>query len=538
MYRGVLVFFGLAVFFAATCTVPAQSPYVPQPGLDIPDSLVIPGRTTYEHVAHGVKESVYFGHAFPVDRGADTVGPASVTTLPAIASKSSYPTSVRHGDLQATRVSARAEHFGNVYAHALHVRDWNGYLASGQGELGGGRGHTSGSLWHREALNARVRRVVTWRSSYDGGLSLQSGRTGVWGMKQTSHHDYYGLGLRGGGELAVFGDHQVSVNASATQRGVSSPELDASEQHMSGRIGWQKTNGRFWLQGRAAVDMVRTDRDAGVTGTAHLMSVSGEAWTRLEENFGLAGGVTVYSIDYLEGDSLRTVRPSFSAWARIMRMKFSARLRSSVEPFGIWEAYHNNQMLDLQTPLRMPFNNVDLDVSGEVLLSGWNTLTGGMQLLLTDDYPVWRRSASGERYQLVLNERARLTSWYCRYQHQFFLGSIDALGIWRQHSLQQSDQPVPFVPDWELHLTLTYPTHFRGVTLSPGLEFIGPRHYFLDTYAELDSYYLLNLDAAVPARHGWQVTVSMRNLLNQSYELYDGISGPGLHVRLGAQKYW
>lgn len=533
--------FGVCVTVIAFASiVPAQAE---RPVLDIPDSLVIPGRTTYEQITEGAKEFAYYGRAFPEDRLDTIEPPQAVTTLPPLASKDVFPVPVRHGGVRAATSQIAAQHYGNVLASGRYLRDWHGYLSSVDGELGGGYGHVDGAGWHRERLSARTRKMVSWWSGYTGEVDLINMRTGVWGMDTTSHRDAYDVAARVGGDVTVFGDHRFRVRVEAHQRGVSSPSNDASEQFVDSRVSWQKANGRFFLKGSGRFAYINTDRDLGATGAAKLVSVGAEAWTRLEENFGGAMGVTVYSVDYLAGDSLRTIRPSLSAWARLFDVKLTARLSSSIEPMGVYRAYRDNTMLDLATPLRMPFSGVDVDVNAKLPIGRWNELSAGTRVLMIDDYAVWQRAAAGKPYEIELGKRARATTVYGRYFHTWLRGTADVLLLWREHNVQDTNDPVPFLADWEAHFATSYLTSFRSITVTPTVELIGTRSYYDVTTSpasigKLDPYYLVNLEMRMPVRRGWDVGLSVLNVLNQEYDRYDGVCAPGFHVQMSARKVW
>lgn len=530
-------------------TAHSQAPVSDQAVLEIPDSLVIPGRTTWEQVTRGAKMSTYYGLAFPVERR-DVVHPvAPLSELPPPPSKDVYPTIVRHGRARATRVEAVARHHGNVSAGANRLIDWNGYLTSANVEAGGGAGHTSGAAWYDMSGEALTQRVVSWRSAYDGGVSLRLARSGVWGMQETSHRSVYVVGANGGSNLTLFGDNQFATTVAVRQRGVSAPDNSASEQLLTGHVGWQRVNGRFWVKGHFDGDLLHTSRDAGVEGFAKIVSVGAEAWTRLEENFGGAMGVTFHSVDHLQGDSLRTARLSLASWFSYRPVKFTARLTSGVERYGIWDAYNANRMLNVGTPLRMPFRSVDLDLKASISLGSWNAVTAGLRDVLYEDYPIWRREAPGQPYVLIpqsdtTDARAKMTSLYGRYYHQLSEGrSIDLLAIWRTHSLEGSTEPVPFMPDWEAHLAFEQPVRWN-VTLRPSVEVMGPRSYVdvdqsgAGPTAELEPFVLVNIDASMPARRGWDVTFAVRNILNSNHERLDGVAEPGIHFMLGARKAW
>jgi len=526
--------------------------------LEIPDSVVIQGRAQYQLQTGGNKNFTYYAKAFPVDRADTRYSFASVTTLPALSSKETFPTPVRHGAVRATQIRCVAQHYGNVLVSADRVADWRGWLFSGDGELGGGRGHTSGAGWHREAISGRVRQVVTWRSAYDAQLALESGRTGIWSALNQSHRDYLKLDAGVGLERILAGDHEVRLDVDAQQRRIGGPEASVSEQAFYSRLAWQKASGRFWVSANATADVVHTSRSVGAKGFGSLITVSGEAWTRPEENFGGALGVTIYTVDYLAGDSLRTIRPSVTAWARILNLvKFTGRLTSGVDRLGIWEAYQANPMLNVATPLRMPFRSVDIDVNAETSLEHSNVVTVGLRQLVIKDYPVWVmkdtltvwqgqfptepyvRDQFALDYRYTGIENASVTAFYARYQHTWKQGSIDALGIWRVHALKE--QKVPYVPDWEVHLGANIPFR-QSAIFSPAVHVTGPRSYVatktVDKLAKLGTYATVDLDASIPLRRGWLLTASLRNLLNQGYERWDGFKEPGFHLQVGVRRTW
>ena len=135
--------FGVCVAVIAFASV--TSAQAERPVLDIPDSLVIAGRTTYEQITEGAKEFAYYGRAFPEDRLDIVEPPQSVTTLPPLASKDVFPVPVRHGGIRAATSEIAAQHYGNVLASGRYLRDWHGYFSSIDGELGGGYGHVDGA---------------------------------------------------------------------------------------------------------------------------------------------------------------------------------------------------------------------------------------------------------------------------------------------------------------------------------------------------------------------------------------------------------
>lgn len=511
--------------------------------LDIPDSLVIPGRAVYQQVTEGVKHFTYYGKAFPQERADRRHGTTSITRLPALESKDVYPTAVRHGGVRATTVEAATQHYGDLSMTGRHAAEWKGWLASVDGDLGGGLGHTTGAGWHREELTGRGRRVLAWHSGVDGGVRLQNGRTGAWGTDPRSHRDYYRLGLSAGGDRVLDGN-VLRLDVDLQQRGVAGPGVDASEQAMRAGVHWERTNGRFWLRGQATTDFVWTSRDQGIEGTGSMTVIGAEAWTRPEENFGGGLGVNVYTTDPLDGDSLRTIRPSVTAWARMFRMlKLTATLTSSVERFGVWEAYSQNTTLDVATPLRMPFRSVDLDLNGEIAFTEWNVVTFGFRELIIKDYPIWHRPAPDQAFVLDYayagDQTASLSAVYGRYKRSWRHGSLDALAVWRTHALQ--GQPVPYVPDWELHVVTTVPWRW-GRILSPTVRVVGPRSYVVPGNStqldRLDSFVQVDLRASMPLRRGWRISGSVQNLLHQNCRRWDGVNEPGLHLQIGAHRAW
>lgn len=549
------LFVQLAVRVQAT---PPQQPAPERSVLDIPDSVVIEGRARYQLQTSGSKNFTYYAKAFPVERQDDPHGFTSVATLPALSSKQTYPTPVRHGAIRATQVRAVAQHYGNVLAFGNRVADLRGWLVSGDGELGGGRGHTADAGWHCEALSGRVRKVISWRTAYEGQCAFESGRTGIWGQTTPSHRTYYRADMGLGVERVIGDDHQVRLDLDFAQRGVGGPEADVGEQAFASRLTWQRASGRFWVRATGLADVVHTSRPSGKSGTGSHVVVSAEAWTRPEEDFGGALGVTVYTVDYFAGDSLRTIRPSIAAWARILDIvKFTARLSSGVDRFGVWEAYRDNPLLNLATPVRTPFRSVDIDVNGEVPITHSHVATFGMTHVVVKDYPVWVRkdtaTAWSERFpnepfvrdQFAIDytyqgrETASITSFYGRYQHWWSGGSFNLFGVWRVHGLAGRD--VPHVPGWELHFVADLPLG-RGIALSPGMHAIGKRRYVrrtaLDSLDTLDPYVVFDVEASVPLRQGWTFTASVQNLLDQRYQIWEGFREPGLHVQVGLKRTW
>jgi hypothetical protein len=514
--------------------------------LEIPDSVVIHGRASYELLTQGAKQEAYYGHALPVERTEEAFGLESATTLPPHGSKQVYPTPIRHGGIHTSDAYGRIQHYGNASVGGRHLRDWQGYLSSGEAEFGGGYGHTDNAGWHSQRLVGRTRRIISWNSSYNADISLENGQTGVWGMTDPSRRNYHDLGVGGGGDLKLFGDNQFKLYADVHQRGVSSTTNDVSEQFLRSRVGWERASGRFWLKGQADYGLQHTERDSGVNGNTKYFSLGAEAWTRLEENFGGAVGVTIYSVESPNGDTLRKSRPSVAAWARFGSVKFTARLSSGLDRFGIIEAYRSNSALDVATPLRMPFQGVNLHVKADMPVGRWNELSGGMHFLLIDDIPVWRRSTQGEPFIFLdeNDERANIISVYGRYFFMWTRGSADALVIWRDQRLEESGKPVPFLPDWEAHLGIDYTTLYRGAKVSPSLQFIGPRSYLSVQAGEeglpvsMDPYYLVGLEVTFPTQWRWDVSISANNLLNSRYDRWDGVRGAGIHVQLGAQRTW
>jgi hypothetical protein len=303
---------------------------------------------------------------------------------------------------------------------------------------------------------------------------------------------------------------------------------------------------------------VHTSRSVGKSGTGSQFVLSGQAWTRPEENFGGALGVTLYTVNYLAGDSLRTIRPSIAAWARIFDLvKFTGRLSSGVDRFGIWESYGDNPLLSLGTPVHGAFRSVDVDVNAEVSLTHSNVATLGLANLIVKDYPIWVRKDTNAVWdprfpndpfvpdQFALDytyqekEMASITSVYGRYQHWWTHGSFDLLAIWRAHALR--GRPVPHVPDWECHLVTSFAAG-RGIVLSPAVHAVGPRSFVLpnslNILGRLGPYVVLDAEAAVPLKYGWQLAVSAENLLNQRYEKWEGFREPGLHLQVGVKRAW
>jgi len=530
------------VCLVAAGGVLAQQAERNRPVLEIPESIDIAGRASYQQVTEGEKVFVYFGMAFPVERTADQEGPGPGEPLPTLTSKELYPMLVRHGGARATSVEGMAQNYGNGLIGARHVADIRGWLGSADAELGGGAGHVDGADWHREMVSGRAQRAATWRTTYDGSVLVESGRTGVWGVEALSHRTYYGIGGGAGLDHAFAGDHEVRLGVDLRQRDVGDPRMNVSEQSLTSDLTWQNASGRFWLKGDVLADLVHTSRDSGTAGTSSAVAVSAEAWTRPEENFGGALGVTIYSAKYLGGDSLRTIRPSVTAWARLFNtVKFSARLTSGLERFGIWEAYQQQPMLSLDTPLRMAFHSVDIDVNGEAPIRHAHLMNIGLREQVIRDYPVWKRQAAGEPfvadYGYAMGQTASIASFYGRYRYTWSSGSSDVLAIWRKHSLV--GQRVPYVPDWEVHATTGVPL-WRGITISPTAQVIGPRAAVrpVATLDRLGAYAVLDLEAAYPLRGGWLLTGSLFNLLNQNYERWQGVREPGFHVQLGAKRTW
>lgn len=526
--------------------------------LDIPDSVVIEGRARYELQTGGSKSFTYYAKAFPVERTDTLQGVAPFATLPALSSKETYPTMVRHGGVRATQVRVAAQHYGNALVSANQVADLRGWLVSADGELGGGRGHVTNAGWHRQAVSGRVRKATSWRSGYDAELSLEHGRTGIWGQTARSHRTYYRADAAFGVERTVGADHQIGIDLDFAQRGVGGPETDVSEQAVLSHVTWQRASGRFWLGMTGTGDFIHTSRSGGANGTASQIILSGEAWTRPEENFGGALGVTIYTVDHLVGDSLRTIRPSIAAWARMLDIvKFTGRLSSGVDRFGVWEAYQQDPLLSIATPVRGSFRSVDLDARGEVSITHSQVAALGLKHVIVKDYPVWVRKDTARvwsqsfpnepfvRDQFALDygyqgtETASITSLYGRYQGWWSRGSFDVLAIWRAHALRGRD--VPHVPDWELHIIGNCPIG-RGVALSPSAHAVGPRSFIApsspDALDRLGPYVVVDVEASAPLRWGWFVTASLHNLLNQRYEVWEGFREPGLHFQVGVRRTW
>jgi len=527
------------------------------PVLDIPDSLVIQGRVQHELLLAGTKSNTLYDRAFPVEREDVPEQLASVNTLPAISSKETFPLFIRHGSVHATALRAAAQHFGNGSLWVGRWQDWKGFLLSSDLELGGGRGHTDNASWWRTALGTNARYMPSWRTACDGSLDIESGRTAIWDGVLSSHRNYSRGGLGLALNRGLSPDQEVSLFVEGDARRVSGPEATANEKTLASVISWQNTTGRFWIKGNVQADFTNTARPAGTDGTGSFYAVSAEAWTRPEENFGGAVGVTIYTVNYLSGDSLRTIRPSIAAWGRVRNLvKFTGRLSSGVQRFGIWEAYQANQMLNLATPLRSPFTSVDIDLNVETSVHRDNVLTFGFRQLIVDDYAVWVRKDStvtwrrrfptephtvnqfGVDYGYAGTDQASLTSFYARYQYAWREGSVDALGLIRAHSLVQ--QPVPYVPDWEFHLGARFP--FRRFTVAPSLHTIGTRHYIepktLDQIAEMDPYVLVDLEVSTALNRHWQLALLGSNLLNSRYQRWNGFNEPGIYGQIGIRRTW
>jgi hypothetical protein len=537
------------------CPSFAQTPDAPV--LDIPDSLVIQGKAQVELILSGTKDNTYYDRAFPVEREETPEELTSVTAMPATPAKETFPLFVRHGSTHATAFQAAAQHFGNASLWAGRWQDWQSVLISSDAEIGGGKGHVEKADWWRTAASVNARYPASWRTAWESSVSGEAGRTSVWDPTLPSRRDYTRGEMRFGFDRAFGSDQEVRIDVNSDARRVAGPEATATEQTLLARVGWQNTTGRFWVSANMIGSFLHNSRPMGMSGNSSFYVVSGEAWTRPEENFGGAIGVSIYTVNHLAGDSLRTIRPSITAWARIKDfVKFSGRLTSGVDELGIWEAYRANPMLNLATPLRTPFRSVDIDLNAEIPIHRDNIWTFGFRQLLIQNYPVWVRkdtAATWSRrfaaepyvanqfaidYAYAGTDLASITAFYARYRYSWRVGSVDALGVLRAHSLVQ--QAVPYVPDWEFHVSSNLP--YRRLTISPAIHAFGPRHYIdsktVDTIAELRAYALANLEISTPLRRGWLLTLSGSNLLNSSFETWNGFKEPGVFGQIGVRRTW
>ena len=546
--RGLMV--AAAAILAAGALAPseAQAPEEERAVLDIPDSLVIPGTVRYERQTRGRKRFAYYGPAFPIERRDEPHTAADVSTLPSAVQKRLYPTPVRHGAARIAEVEAWAQHYGNLTLGAHGAADWKGILLSGYSSLGGGRAHLSDAGWHHEQLGVAGRQLFSLQTALDGRLKIEAGRTGIYDNASTgSHRNFYQVKLDTYADHLFASDHHVRLGGEVAQRGVTGPEGSPSEQVMLLSGDWERASGRFWIGAHGRYDVVHTGRPVGDEGTATSMVIGAGAWTRLDENWGGALGVDVYSLDYLGGDSLKTLRPTIHAWARVLKwLKFAGHLTSGAERTGIWEAYHDNPMLNLATPMRTPFRSLDLDLNTEFILGSRTSLTGGLRQLLIKNYPVWRKQASTdvnyEVGQFVLDygyagdESASITALYAQYHFDWTSGSLDVLGLLRTTNLKE--RPVPFVPDWEGHVTSRVPMG-RDMTISPGLGLYGPRSYLLpgsSSMGELGSYAVMSVDFSMPVYRDWVATLSLNNLIHQQYERWNDVKEPGFHLQVAVRK--
>ncbi len=538
----------LALTLVGPPTARAQTVEEERAVLDIPDSLVIQGMVRYEQQTQGRKHFSYYGPAFPLERDEKPETVASVKTLPGIASKRLFPTPVRHGAVSIAQVDAKAQHYGNLTLGGRAAADWRGILVSGEASAGGGRAHLSDAAWHHEKLWVAARQLLSLQTALDGRFDAELGRTAVYDQASTgSHRTFYRVKADAYADHLFASGHQVRLGGEFAQRGVTGPEGSPGEQAMLLAAHWQRASGRFWLGAHGKYDLVHTGRPSGAEGNATTFVIGASAWTRLDENWGGALGVDIYSLDYLGGDSLKTLRPTIHAWARVLDwLKFSAHLTSGTERLGIWEAYHRNPMLNLATPMRTPFRSLDLDLSTEFILGPRTSLSAGLRQLLIENYPVWRRQSSADAnyepgqfvldYDYAGDKSASITAVYGRYTRDWRRGSVSVLGVVRTHSLVE--QPVPFVPDWEGHVTSRIPVG-RQIIVSPALRVFGPRSYLLagsDATNELGGYVVISTDFSMPVYRDWVATLSLNNLIHQQYERWDDVKEPGFHLQLAVKK--
>ena len=517
--------------------------------LAIPDSLVIQGLMRYERQTRGNKSPTYYGMAFPVLRRDQVHRIVNVTALPEIASKQMYPTLVRHGRIRVSSADVTAQHYGNIVLAGRTTADWRGLLVSADGSIGGGRAHLSDAAWHRETANLRVRHVLDWRTAYDAQVDLDLGRTGMYdSVSIGSHRTFYQA--RGGVVLdrTLGSDNLVNLTLDAAQRGVSGPEDSPGEQVLFGRVSWQKASGRFWIHSYGSYELVHTSRSQGTTGTATNFAGGVKGWIRPDESYGGALGMDIYNIEHLGGDSIKAIRPSVTAWARLFRrVKFTASAASGVDRTGIYEAYGQNPMLNLNTPLHTAFRSFDLRAEAEVTLSDESSASIGLKQLTITDYPVWRRQTAGQSgyvtgqfvldYGYAADNDATITEMYVQYERSWDRGSLDAFAAYRSHTLM--NRKVPHVADWEGQVAGHIPVT-GGVLISPSLSIIGPRVHLPagagTTLSELDPYAVVSLGVSVPVLRDWTATLSLKNIANQQYERWEDVREPGFHLEISMKR--
>ena len=278
-------------------------------------------------------------------------------------------------------------------------------------------------------------------------------------------------------------DNLVTATLDAAQRGVSGPEDSPGEQALLGRVVWQKASGRFWIHSHGSYELVHTSRSQGTTGTATCIAGGVKGWLRPDEAYGGALGMDIYNIEHLGGDSIKAIRPSVTAWARpLRRVKLTASAGSGVDRTGIYDAYGQNPMLNLSTPLRTAFRSFDLRADVEVTLSDESSASVGLKQLTITDYPVWRRQTAAESgyepgqfvldYSYASGKDATITEMYAQYERSWDRGSFDAFAVYRSHTLL--NRKVPHVADWEGQLAAHIPVS-GDVVVSPSLSIIGPR---------------------------------------------------------------
>jgi hypothetical protein len=500
--------------------------------------IVIRGELRYELQREGEKTTTYYANALPVAREDLPEAQVHVRTLPEISTKRIYPTPVRHGRVNVASTNARVQHFGNVMAEGYAAADLGGLLASGDAGVGGGLSHVSNAEWYNLYVKTRARHLLLWSTAFDAELGTEVARTGVY--DQTSTGDHRTLYDVTGG-LGV--DHMLSqgqivrVEGTLGQRSVMSSDDTPSEQAFFVKGSWQRSSGRFWVTADASLSGVHTIRP-GSEGTAYALRLGAYAWTRLDENWGGALGANIYTVRNVDGDSIETIRPMVAAWARPFSwLKFNANLSSGIEQFGLVEAYRQNPMVDLSTPMRQTFRSIDLNVNAEATINARHSVEVGLRQLLLNDYPVWTQTGASPPGEFIVDyttydgENFSISSFYARYRSRWGAGTIDGLGIYRFHSVKHDD--VPYVPNWETHLVSHIPVR-GGIMLSPSLKLIGPRSY--RPGKELDPYVVVDFDMSLNIWKPWMLEISLRNLIHQQYERWYNVKEPGFHLQIGVRR--
>lgn len=159
-----------------------------------------------------------------------------------------------------------------------------------------------------------------------------------------------------------------------------------------------------------------------------------------------------------------------------------------------------------------------------------------------ENYAYWFRELTSGLFSIHSLEKANLTTVNVRGKYQLSEKLIFNAGLLLfydsiEDESVSSERHIPYLSAYKIPISFEL-QFLKNASAQLGFQWIGPRHYSLDTDETLDDYALLSLMIEASFHKHLTGFASGKNLLDQKHEPWLGYPGMGWHFEIGFRAHW